>query len=141
MKKMIKKVLLHKYMELTIILLQWQNPYKNLCILWGGLYFTRMVPWIFLRWSNLTQQISVFSASLCFWLRRCWLISLLPPWATEKWTLVLAYHFCSITTQLVQFKKFQFFPEIVIKTAVSPLWHCKDRLKALKNRTYNFKKY
>jgi hypothetical protein len=56
---MIKKVLLHKDIELTIIL-QWQNPYKNLCRLWGGLYFTTIVPWIFLRWSNLTQQISVF---------------------------------------------------------------------------------
>jgi hypothetical protein len=48
---------------------------------------------------------------------------------------MLAYRFCSITTQLVQFNKFKLFPEIVIKTAVSPLWHCKDRLKALKNRT------
>jgi hypothetical protein len=27
---------------------------------------------------------------------------------------------------------------IVIKTAVSPLWHCKDRLKALKNQTWNW---
>jgi hypothetical protein len=32
---------------------------------------------------------------------------------------MLACHFCSITTQLVQFNKFEFFPEIVIKTAVS----------------------
>jgi hypothetical protein len=34
---------------------------------------------------------------------------------------MLANHFHSITTQLVQFNKFEFFPEIVIKTAVSPL--------------------
>jgi hypothetical protein len=34
---------------------------------------------------------------------------------------MLAYHFCSITTQLVQFNKFEFFLEIVIKIAVSPL--------------------
>jgi hypothetical protein len=33
----------------------------------------------------------------------------------------LAYHFSSITTQLVQFNKFEFFMEIVIKTAVLPL--------------------
>jgi hypothetical protein len=32
---------------------------------------------------------------------------------------MLAYPFCSITTQLVQFNKFQFFPENVIETAVS----------------------
>jgi hypothetical protein len=56
---MIKIVVLHKHIELTIIL-QWQNPYKNLCRLCGGLYFTTIIPWIFLRWSHLTQQISVF---------------------------------------------------------------------------------
>jgi hypothetical protein len=30
--------------------------------------------------------------------------------------------------------------DIVIKTAVSPLWHCKDTLQALKNQTWNLKK-
>jgi hypothetical protein len=34
---------------------------------------------------------------------------------------MLAYHFCSITTQFVQINKFEFFPEIIIKTAVLPL--------------------
>jgi hypothetical protein len=33
----------------------------------------------------------------------------------------LTYHFCSISTQLIQFNKFEFFMDIVIKTAVSPL--------------------
>jgi hypothetical protein len=33
---------------------------------------------------------------------------------------MLAYHFCSITTQLDEFSNFEFFLEIVIKTAVSP---------------------
>jgi hypothetical protein len=47
------------FIELTIIL-QWQNPYRNLGRCRGGLYFTRVIPWIFLWWSNLTQQISVF---------------------------------------------------------------------------------
>jgi hypothetical protein len=54
---------------------------------------------------------------------------------------MLAYHFCSITTQLVQFNKIEFFPEIVLKTAVSRLWHCKDRLKALKIGLKTSKKY
>jgi hypothetical protein len=35
--------------------------------------------------------------------------------------MMLAYHFCSTTTQLVQFNKFEFFLEIIIKTAVLPL--------------------
>jgi hypothetical protein len=34
---------------------------------------------------------------------------------------VLTYHFRSITTQLIQFNKFELFLVIVIKTAVSPL--------------------
>jgi hypothetical protein len=28
---------------------------------------------------------------------------------------ILAYHFCSITTQIVQFNKFEFFPEMSLK--------------------------
>jgi hypothetical protein len=48
------------FIELTIIILQWQNPYKNLGRHRGRLYFTRIMPWLFLRWSNLMHQISVF---------------------------------------------------------------------------------